>query len=87
MTRRVDPEFQFAEADKRQFDWRKCLTVVVIALLVAMGAFVVCKSLTPDLTIGSNSSSVLRVFAGLKDTFTTTTSPKYAPQPSRHPAI
>ena len=44
MTRRVDPDFQFPEADKQSFDWRKWLTVVVIALLIAMGAFVLYKN-------------------------------------------
>jgi len=44
MTRRVDPEFQFAEENPRGCDWRKWLTVVVIALLIAMGAFFLYKN-------------------------------------------
>jgi hypothetical protein len=44
MTRRVDPEFRFPEADKRGFAWRRWLTVVVIALLIAMGAYFVYKN-------------------------------------------
>ncbi len=41
---RRDPDFQFPEAEKPGFDWRKWLTVVVIALLLAMGAFVLYKN-------------------------------------------
>ena len=44
MTRRVDPEFQFPEADKPGINWRKWLGVAVIALLVAMGAFILYKN-------------------------------------------
>jgi hypothetical protein len=44
MTRRVDQEFQFAEEHRRGFDWRKWVTVVVIALLIAMGAFFLYKN-------------------------------------------
>ena len=44
MTRRVDPEFQFPEADKQGFAWRRWLIVVVIALLIAMGAFFLYKN-------------------------------------------
>ena len=44
MTRRVDPDFQFSGADKPGFNWRKWLTVVVVALLVAMVAFVLYKN-------------------------------------------
>ena len=45
MTRRVDPEFQFAEADKQGFDWRRWVTVVAITLLISMGAFVLYKNI------------------------------------------
>ena len=44
MTRRVDPDFAFPEADKPGFNWRKWLAVVVVALLMAMGAFVLYKN-------------------------------------------
>lgn len=43
MTRR-DPDFKYPEPDQPGFDWQKWLTVVVIALLVAMGAFVLYKN-------------------------------------------
>jgi hypothetical protein len=43
MTRR-DPEFKYPEPDKPGFDWRKWLIVVVVALLVAMGGFMLYKN-------------------------------------------
>jgi uncharacterized protein YpmS len=43
MTRR-DPDFQYPEPDKPGFDWRKWLTFVVIALLLAMAVFVLYKN-------------------------------------------
>ena len=44
MTRRVDPEFQFPEAEKPGFNWRRWLTIAVVALLIAMGAFILYKN-------------------------------------------
>ena len=43
MTRR-DTDFKYPEPDQPGFDWRKWLTVVVIALLVAMGGFFLYKN-------------------------------------------
>ena len=45
MTRRVDPDFGFPEPDKPGINWRKWVTVVVLALLAAMGAFVLYKDM------------------------------------------
>lgn len=45
MTRRVDPDFSFGEPDKQGYDWRKWLGIAVVALLVAVGAFVLYKNI------------------------------------------
>ena len=43
MTRR-DPDFQFPEADKPGIDWRKWLSAVVVALLIALLAYFIYKN-------------------------------------------
>jgi cell division protein FtsX len=49
MTRRVDPDFQFADLNKRRFNWLKWLTIaaIAIALALATGAFLLYATSAP----------------------------------------
>jgi hypothetical protein len=38
MTRRVDPDFQFADLNKRRFNWLKWLIIAAIVIVLAAGA-------------------------------------------------
>jgi len=39
MTRRVDPDFQFPDLNKRRFNWLKWLAIAAIVIALATGAF------------------------------------------------
>jgi hypothetical protein len=47
MTRRVDPDFQFPDLNKRRFNWLKWLTIAAIVIALATGAFFLYATYAP----------------------------------------
>lgn len=47
MTRRVDPDFQFPDLNKRRFNWLKWLIIAAIVIALATGAFLLYATSAP----------------------------------------